>query len=104
MTEGTSTSRRRGTRGRVLHLPAQLGIADVAGFKPVLADALEGGRSVILDAAALEHVDGAGLQLLLAFHTAMHSAGRRMDWKSPPPALLEAAGLFGVRETLGLNT
>lgn len=99
MAEGSSKSR---TRSRVLRLPARLGIADVAAVKPVLTDALDGGRPVILDAAAVEHVDGAGLQLLLAFHAAMQAAGRRLDWKGPSPALLEAAGLAGVRDTLGL--
>lgn len=103
MTEGRSHSRKRGTRSRVLRLPVQLGIADVAEFKSILTDALEGGRSIVLDAAALEQIDGAGLQLLLAFRAAMQAAGQRMDLKHAPPALTEAATLLGVRETLGLD-
>lgn len=103
MAEGTSTARKRGTRSRVVHLPAQLGIASVAELKTVLTDALASGRPVTLDARAVEQIDGAGLQLLVAFHNAMQAIGQPMAWKHLPSALSEAAALFGVRKTLGLD-
>lgn len=103
MAEGTSNARKRGTRSRVVHLPAQLGIASVAELKTVLTDALAGGRPVTLDARAVEQIDGAGLQLLVVFHSAMQTAGQPLTWRRLPSALSEAAALFGVRKTLGLD-
>lgn len=90
-------------RARVLHLPATLGIAQVAELRLQFEQALDSGRALAIEAAAIEQLDGAGLQLLLAFHRAATEAGRAPDWREPSPRLRDAAALLGLDGALCLS-
>lgn len=102
MTEGKTTKRTRSARRQVLELPARLDIAAAAGLKRQLDAALAGAQPLTLDAHAVEHVDAAGLQLLLAFQRA-DPPGTGAAWRNPSPVLCEAAALLGLSEALRLD-
>ncbi|HSJ49424.1 MAG TPA: STAS domain-containing protein [Gammaproteobacteria bacterium] len=102
MTEGKTPKSSR-ARTRVLRLPATLGIARMAELHPQLDQALEKGGPLALDGSAVEQLDGAALQLLLAFQLAAVQAGRAPDWRKPSPQLREAAALLGLDGELGLS-
>lgn len=69
-----------------------------------LAEALaEGVKAIELDGSELERVDGAGLQLLLAF---MQEAERQQvdcSWAESPAMLVDAARLLGMDSALKLQ-
>jgi anti-anti-sigma regulatory factor len=102
VTEGKTPKRSR-ARSRVLRLPATLGIAQLAELREQFAAALDSGRPLAIDGAAVEQLDGAALQLLLAFQRAAASAGRAPDWRKPSPRLSDAAALLGLDGALGLS-
>lgn len=101
MTEGKTPKTR--ARTRVLRLPATLGIAQLAELHPQLDQALEKGGPLALDGSAVEQLDGAGLQLLLAFHRAATEAGHAPEWRKPSSPLGTAAALLGLDGALGLS-
>lgn len=102
MAEGNTPKSSR-ARTRVLRLPAILGIAQLAELHPQFDQALEKAGPLALDASAVEQLDGAALQWLLAFHRAAREAGRAPDWRKPSPQLHEAAALLGLDGALGLS-
>lgn len=102
MTEGKSPKRSH-ARIRVVPLPALLVIAQVGELKSTLTDALGAVRPVTLDATAVDQVDSAGMQLLLAFQRAAQAHGCVTQWKNPPPCLQDAAALLGMADALGLK-
>ena len=102
MTEGKTSKRSRSTRRQVVELPARLDIAAAAEFKRQLDAALAGSQPLTLDAQAVEHVDAAGLQVLLALQCADPS-GSGAAWRNPSPVLREAAELLGLTAALRLD-
>lgn len=96
--EGKTTQRSRARRPQILTLPAHLDIAHAGELKQTLDAALAAKPPVILDATAVELVDTAGLQLLLAFRRA-----RAADWRNPSSALCDAAALAGLSGALALD-
>lgn len=96
--EGKTTKRSRAPRPQILALPAQLDIAHAGELKQTLDAALAAKSPLILDAAAVEQVDTAGLQLLLAFQRA-----RAVHWRDAAPALRDAAALAGLSAALALE-
>ena len=104
MTEGKTPKRSRAPRVHTLELPARLDIAAVGGLKHLLDAALASAQPPTLDASRVEHVDAAGLQLLLAFQHANSAGGASATWRDPSPALIEAAALLGITEALHLAT
>lgn len=102
MTEGKTTKRTRSTRRQVVELPARLDIATAAEVKRQLDAALAGPQPLTLDAHAVEHIDAAGLQLLLALLRA-DPPGTGAAWRNPSPVLREAATLLGLSEALRLD-
>ena len=55
-----------------------------------------GDGPVILDLAAVEPADSAGLALVVEWHRAARRAGRRIHFRSVPGGLRAIAGLCGV--------
>lgn len=79
-----------------LTLPAALGIGEVGELHAALLGALQSGAVVEIDAAEVEAVDGAGLQLLAGF---AKSAGERnvsVVWRKPSPVLSQALDRIGL--------
>jgi len=87
-----------------IKLQNQLGIQHVSDLKAELETALSTGESVLLDASAIENVDTAGLQLLVAFvqHAALKKSA--FEWKSPSEAFIETAGIMGLSAVLQLGS
>lgn len=108
--EGKNVPKRgRAARSASVPLPACLDIAHVGELTPLLSDALSrsasrcGARTLAIDASAVELVDSAGMQLLLAFTRALRAQDREVEWKHPPERLRAAAALLGMGEALGLH-
>lgn len=102
MTEGKTSRRSRSARHQVVELPVRLDIAAAAELKRRLDTALNASHPLTLDAHAVEHVDAAGLQLLLAFQRA-DPPGTGAEWRNPSAMLREAAALLGLSEALRLD-
>ena len=83
-------------------LPPTLHITDVRGFAQILGEVAARG-DLVLDAARLQSIDTAGMQLLCATRTAVLAAGRSFGWAAESAALRAAAGAVGLRAALGLD-
>jgi len=57
---------------------------------------------ITLDAAYVESVDTAALQVLLAFVRQVRGKGHTVNWQSPSDALLKTASLTGLAIDMGL--
>ena len=61
-----------------------------------------GESEVLLDGSAVENIDTAGLQMLVAFAKHYASRGRRLQWLAASPELLRGSRLLGLDGVLGL--
>jgi ABC-type transporter Mla MlaB component len=87
-------------RRRVV-LPADCRIADLPAVKAELQAALAAAGAEV-DAAAVERVDTAALQLLAAFRRDAAAQGQAVAWLGVSGALRDAAVLLGLEHTLEL--
>ncbi|WP_017463759.1 STAS domain-containing protein [Dyella ginsengisoli] len=85
--------------GIVLPADCRLGALDT--LAPQLREAAGGGAAT-LDGAAVEKVDGAAMQLLVAFRRAAVTAGGSVSWAGASEVLHEAASLLGLGAELDL--
>jgi phospholipid transport system transporter-binding protein len=60
------------------------------------------GDPMVVDGGAVERVDTAGLQLLVALARRQQQAGRRLSWKAASPILLKCGERLGLIDALGL--
>ena len=85
-------------------LPSDMTISAVAGLRQRWLDALQDPGAVSgpwqVDARAVEDIDGAGVQLLLALAGLLHGAGRSLHFIQPSPALRAACAMLGVADLL----
>ena len=79
-----------------------LDVSVAADFKSMLQQAASQNTPIVLDTSQLVRVDGAGLQLLTAFFLEAEESGLSVSWRNPAEALLQAAELTGLKETLQL--
>lgn len=96
--KSATTATQAGSR---ISLPADFRIAEVAGVHQQMLSALQQGP-VTLDGAAVEKVDAAALQLLLAFERAAQAQNVQSHWTAASRPLIEAAELAGLAKTLAL--
>jgi ABC-type transporter Mla MlaB component len=68
-------------------------------FSLVAAD----GDPVVVDGSAVERIDTAGLQLLVALARRQRDAGRGLSWQSASPELLRCGRRLGLIDALGLS-
>jgi phospholipid transport system transporter-binding protein len=92
---------KKGTAGQVA-LPAECLIATVDELRTYLSSQLTLESSVTIDAAAVQRIDTASLQLLAAFTRDRRDAGLSVEWAGVPAAMAEAATLLNLTHTLGL--
>lgn len=85
-------------------LEANCSVRDAAALKSSLCSLVAMPDNVVLDAAAVERVDTATMQLLCAFVRERAAHSRAVTWRGVPPALSEAGRLLGVQSLLGLPT
>ena len=88
----------------MVSLPTHPGIANVADLHQHLNEILTEKVSVVVEAGAVEQIDGAALQLLASFHQAVRISGTDLCWRNPSQALLDAADLLGLGSTMGFDT
>lgn len=65
--------------------------------------ALLGNDKVVIEAAQVERIDGASLQLLYSFIEEAKEKGVDVVWDSPSEALMNSAKLLGMVEALQIN-
>ena len=102
MASKTASSKGKGDTGAIsVVLPED---ARLAGLDEVLPPLREAARraAMQLDARAVERVDGALLQLLVAFRRAASANGCAVSWLGASDALREAAELLGLGTELDL--
>ncbi len=86
----------------VLRLPAQCTIRDAAQLLEQLLLHIEHSSPVYIDAAQVERVDTATLQLLVGFLHARKAEQRAVVWLDVSDALLRAARALGLSRDLAL--
>lgn len=84
-----------------MKLPSSLTIRDLRELKPQFVADI-GTPELCIDAGAIEAIDTAGLQLLLALCAARRSNGGTTSINNPSSALREAAQALGLAPALGL--
>ncbi len=83
-------------------LAAECTIADASALKGHLAKLLDESGIVTIDVSAVQRIDTAGLQIIIAFVRERESQGRQVQWRGHAPALANAAGLLGLSALLRL--
>lgn len=83
-------------------LPSVCSIKDAATLKSTLSPLLEHADPVGLDARAVERMDTAIFQLLLAFVRGRTERNLAVEWLGVPASVIAAASLLGLRELLHL--
>ncbi|HVP35020.1 MAG TPA: STAS domain-containing protein [Steroidobacteraceae bacterium] len=86
----------------VLRLPAQCTIRDAAALLGRLLLHIEQSSPVYIDAAQVERVDTATLQLLVAFLHDRKSEQRAVVWLDVSEAMMRAARALGLARELAL--
>jgi anti-anti-sigma regulatory factor len=61
------------------------------------------GNPLVVDAGAVQRIDTAGLQLLVAMARRQQAAGRRLEWKAVSPELRQCSSRLGLDGALGLS-
>ncbi len=84
----------------VFDFQQSLQIMDVAILKPQLEEALTKLKDITLRADPDITVDGAGMQLLLAFVQQAASSGVALQWEALPSPISEAAKLLNTEQVL----
>ena len=84
----------------LLDLQSSLQIMDVALLKPQLEERLGKLKEITLRADEDIAVDGAGMQLLLAFVQQAKSDGVTLQWETLPAPIVEAARLLNTEQVL----
>lgn len=79
-----------------------LDISKVAEFHQNLKTAIGKGGKIVLDAAAIERIDAAALQLLTVFLRDATARKVQAQLRTPSDALIKAASLLGLNQELGL--
>ena len=79
-----------------IHCPQHLNITMVEGFRDSLQAAVDSGGECILNVALVEKVDSLGLQLLLAFQTAMEQQHSVVRYKGESDMFTKTARMLGL--------
>jgi ABC-type transporter Mla MlaB component len=94
------------SEGKTIRLvfPEDFGIAAVKAFVAVVGRALrKKPQMLVLDAAAMERVDGAALQALVVTWQAAKDAGISVTWQGCSANLVSAAKLVGLAGATGIE-
>ena len=91
-------------RSAAIKLDAEIGIEDAAALHQTLKQQVGEPGEVHLDAAEVQRIHTAALQLFCLFCHDRRSAGRETRWLKPSAALRSAAALLGATTLLSLGT
>ena len=92
-----------GKRPGPLLLDKQLSVESVTALRVILAQYLQAGTRVVVDASAVESADTAALQLLVAFKNRIGEQSRELVWRNPSARFLSLARLVGLDTNLGID-
>ena len=84
----------------ITHLGADCTIREAADLKNQLLNLLEAPQPLFVDGSAVERVDTAGVQLLIAFSLDCMERGISYGWPGRSPALARAIEMLGVGSLL----
>lgn len=90
------------TESSVIVLPAQCTMRDTLELKAQLLKCLESPNAVQIDAAKLEKIDAAGVQVLLAFVLDRAKQDHNVEWCAVNKTMREAARAMGLESMLRL--
>lgn len=96
-----SSKGRQDTAAAPIVLPADCRLGALDALAPQLREAV-GGKAAVLDAAAVEKVDGAAMQLLVVFRRAAAAGTCTVTWSAASDVLREASSLLGLDGELDL--
>ncbi len=85
-----------------LDLGEVLNVSTLSGLYEQLNAAVKKGKAITLKADAVEKVDAAAIQLLVAFAKSCDAQQVAFSWAEPSPALLEGADTLGLSAVLRL--
>lgn len=86
-----------------LTLAPQCALRDADDLKTALKPLLDLPQEVTIDASAVQRIDTATLQLLVAFVVTRRAASRGVRWRAPSEALISSAWRLGLQEPLRLK-
>jgi ABC-type transporter Mla MlaB component len=92
----------RQTAANQYALQSSCTVRDSVALRQALLGLIDEPAPVTLDVRAVERVDTAAMQVLCAFVRDRSAAGRAVSWLGAPEPLIEAIGLLGMSQTLGL--
>jgi len=87
---------------QVIQLQSVSDITIVGELKEQLASALANQQPITIEAAEVERIDAACLQLLVAYFNTLNEKDIRCTWGATSDAVRDAARLCGVEKILGL--
>jgi phospholipid transport system transporter-binding protein len=102
MNQSLVTATRKGDKTRISFGP----ILDVAGsseLKKQLDKVFRRKSPFELDGSAIERVDTAALQVLLAFARESHNRKKELGWSEVSEPLMNASTLLGISRELGIS-
>jgi anti-anti-sigma regulatory factor len=89
--------------GHIVMLPPVVGIAAAAELKEAMLRTLESSAGTLLvDASAVQRVDTAGVQLLLALCNRAMAEDRDLQWRGDTTVLAQAVAALGLDHLLAL--
>jgi len=88
---------------RPIVLAARLTIQDIGVLKARLVEHCQLDEPAVVDASAVETVDTAALQLLVAFANSMYSRSQTIEWREPSAVFTEMAMLADLSKPLDLH-
>ena len=75
---------------------SELTIKNVADFKQQIDDSLIQQDEIRLDAAELQKIDTAGLQLLFSLQKSLQKSGHQIEWTNQSDVIVSAAKIVGM--------
>ena len=81
-----------------------LDITKVFDFHKQLNEHLNDKKEILLNAEQIEKIDGAGMQLILAFIISAEKLNLQVSWSGTSDAFNESAKILGVTKSLMFNT
>ncbi len=85
-----------------LALDETLGLETIESLQAALTKHLSSRSAIELDAAAVETIDTAAIQLLAAFAGKVEDSGQTIRWLNTPEVVRTSARLLGLERQLGL--
>jgi anti-anti-sigma regulatory factor len=87
---------------QTFQMDRQCTLREAEALKLALDAAEDSSGDLVVDASAVDRVDTAGLQLLIAFAARLKLIERQLVWQGVSPALRAGARQLGLVEALGL--